>query len=128
MGGLQKQSIFTSKNRKKFTKLQKGYFDHILCKKCDGEDINYYDSFGYNFIMQELLKVIPPIRHTLIANKNKDFYIKLKGSDVEKAMEELVKVEEIEYIAKKETKAAKKRECKPNCVNPPLIPKSLSVF
>jgi len=77
--GEKKQSIFTSKNRKKFTKLQKGYFDYILCKVCDGETINYYDSFGYNFIMKKLPKVIPPIRHTLIANKNQDFYIKLKG-------------------------------------------------
>lgn len=33
----------------------------------------------------------------------------LKGSDVEKAMEELVKLEEIEYLAKKETKLAKKK-------------------
>ena len=33
----------------------------------------------------------------------------LKGSDVEKAMDELVKREEIEYLAKKETKLARKR-------------------
>lgn len=77
--GEKKTSIFTSKNRQKFTKLQKGYFDRILCKACDGETINYYDSFGYNFIMKELPKVIPSITRTLIANKNKDFYIKLKG-------------------------------------------------
>jgi uncharacterized Zn finger protein len=36
----------------------------------------------------------------------------LKGSDVEKAMDELVKMEEIEYLAKKKTKEARKNLAK----------------
>ena len=31
-------------------------------------------------------------------------------------------------VIKKEDKQLNNRECKPNCVNPPFIPKSLSVF